>query len=136
MNPLSERTAIVDASLVIEAMVGDSKRQQARRLLAEYTLRAPAHIGLEVASALARLERSQELPSVDTNALIATWRGIPVETIGLELLMEDAWGLRSSLRIADAFYAAAAIRLKCPLLTADARLARAAIPGLAVLLIS
>ncbi|WP_027286580.1 hypothetical protein [Ruania albidiflava] len=51
------------------------------------------------------------------------------------VLLQDAWSRRAALRVSDAQYVALADRLGAPLLTCDARLARAPVGQVKVQLI-
>ncbi|UUT34560.1 PIN domain-containing protein [Microbacterium elymi] len=51
------------------------------------------------------------------------------------MITAEAWALRASLRISDAFYVAAARLLDADLLTSDARLSNAPVLGVTVVLL-
>jgi len=121
--------AVVDASVVVELLVhGERTKLVEERLAAEeFTLWAPQLLDAEVGQALRRYVRSGGLdPDVAGNRL---WRldKLPVERIEHELLIHVAWALRDCVSFYDALYVALAQMLDEPLLTLDARLARAGI---------
>jgi len=129
---LSDEPAVLDASVAVDALLGGARGKRARSAIDRHLLVAPAHIDLEVASALARLQRAGTLTSHQTARLLPKWQALPADRIPLSILFDTAWALRGSLRISYAFYAAAALRCDCPLLTSDSRLARAGVKGLQI----
>lgn len=79
---------------------------------------------LEVVSALARHHRA----GLSANSVAAAVEGfdrLPLIRHASAELIADAWSLRESLRVADAFYVALARELQVSLITSDARLGRA-----------
>ena len=60
---------------------------------------------------------------------------LPVEWVPLQALTQQIWDLRSSITPYDASHVAVARLAGCPLITADARLARAVPHGTAVILV-
>jgi predicted nucleic acid-binding protein len=88
---------VVDASVLTDALTDDGEVGDASRaaLQRDPHWAAPAHLALEID---------------------------PVDPV---VLLPRIWQLRSNLTVYDAAYVAAAEALGCPLLTGDARLARA-----------
>ena len=76
---------------------------------------------MSVAGGQARVDALNRLPL----------RGIPHRP-----LTARAWDLRDRVRVADAYYVACAEWARASLLTTDARLGRAALPGLTVTVVS
>ena len=118
---------VVDASVLTDALtddgaVGDANRAALQR---DPHWAAPVHLALEVASAIRggllggkiMLERAADAVDVLGRLEID-----PVDPV---VLLPRIWQLRSNLTVYDAAYVAAAEALGCPLLTGDARLARA-----------
>lgn len=115
---------VVDASAVLDALLNDGA---ARRTLAVEDLHAPHLIDPEVASGLRRRVGAGQLtPALGSGALDA-WRRLGVTRYPAIGLLDRVWALRENVSSYDACYIALAELLDCPLLTADARLARA--PG-------
>ena len=130
-------TLVVDASALVDLAVGGSHAPALERhLAASRRLLAPDLVGLEVVSALWRLVRSGEMRLGEAEEARTALRRSAVRRLPLEPVEDEAWSLRDRLRLSDAFYAAWATRLRLPLLTTDGRFARAAVPGLEVLLVS
>ena len=122
---------VVDASAVVDVLLaGELGRRVAGHL--NDSLVAPDLVYVEVSSAFARLVRAG---SVDKSAAADAMRQLarlPVAPIGNSLLLSGAWRLRDRVRMSDAFYVACAIAFRAPLLTTDARLGAAALPGVTV----
>ena len=128
--PIGAEDVVADASAVVLSITG--KREQDEQLAARLTAavcHAPHLLDAEVGNALRRHVLAEDI-SADTAAM-----GIR----GLATLIDEryphhgalamaVWALRGAITYYDALYVALAARLDVPLLTADARLARA--PGL------
>lgn len=127
---------VVDASAAVDVLVPGLRRASARRHLRGSDLIAPHLVDTEVLSALARLEHAAAVTTAEANAAIADWRRLPCERVSVEPLIEQVWRLRAAIRVADAHYVGLALATSSTLLTSDARLARAGVPGLAVLLVA
>jgi predicted nucleic acid-binding protein len=121
---------VVDASAVVDSLIPGARRRNARAALgAGDGLLAPAIIDAEVLSALARLERADVITTAEADFAAAALGDLPVERIELSGLLGAAWSLRRSVRLTDALYVSLAVRLACPLLTSDLKLAKAPIRG-------
>ncbi len=120
--------AVVDASVVVNALLPRPARAAALRSLDGRELWAPGILDAEVLSALARLERAGSITEEESQIAVEHLASMPVRRVPAEAVAARAWQLRSALRISDAFYVAVAEALDAELITADARLARA--PGL------
>lgn len=120
---------VLDASVATTALVEVTpEARQLRQHLAEVVTHAPHLIDAEVGSSLRRRTAAGLIaPDVAAAALKAL--GLLVaERYPHGPLATAAWALRHNFSYYDALYVALAARLGHPLLTADARLARA--PGL------
>jgi predicted nucleic acid-binding protein len=93
---------------------------------------APDHLNGETLSALRRLE-FRGLAENRAAQAVADLERLPVERVATLDLLQDAWMLRKNVTSFDACYVVLARRLRCPLLTADKRLAQA--PNLGIPLI-
>lgn len=127
--------AVVDASVWVDALVDAPRRDAALRILADVEAWAPSLVDVEVMSALARLERARSLTGPEADDALAEWLDAPLDRVESEMLLADAWPLRHALRTTDALYVALARVLDCSLVTSDARLARAPLDGLTVVLV-
>lgn len=118
---------VLDASVVVELLVDGkhAKLVEERIAAEEYKLWAPQLLDAEIGQTLRRYVRLGALDAdVAGNRL---WRAdkLPVERVEHEFLVHVAWSLRDSISFYDALYVALALMLEEPLLTLDARLARA-----------
>jgi len=116
---------VVDASAIVAAIADRSVPNLVQELQTERYLHAPYLIDMEVTQSLRRMARSGRL-TVDrasdarvdyVNLRIRRYRHVP--------LLERVWELRNTLTAYDAAYVALAEILGAPLVTCDARLARA-----------
>ena len=88
-------------------------------------MHAPAHVDVEVMSALARLSRAGRLTDDQAKAALDRFRDAPITRHELPELVAGAWGRIDRLRVADALYVELADSLGTRVFTSDARMARA-----------
>jgi predicted nucleic acid-binding protein len=122
---------VVDASIAVEIVLQTQRgRDLARRLLIEEPreLHAPHLLRVEAVQTLRRLRGEGKLDQARSEQAIADLFALDVERHAHELLLPRAWELRDNLTIYDGVYVALAELLAVPLLTCDARIARA--PGI------
>ena len=122
---------VVDASVLVDLVIAGASASASAAALAGGRLHAPAHVDLEVTSALARLHRAGVLSRAAAGRALATFARTPLERHDLPPLVAGAWRRTASLRVADAFYVELAHQLGARVLTVDARLTR--VSNLAVL---
>lgn len=117
---------VVDASCLFE-VVADTPRagEIAARLAADADQMAPQVIDVEVLGVIRAHYLRGHLDGTAAGQAVADLRDWPGERIGNRWLLDRAWELRDSVRGWDAFYIAVAEAFEAPLLTLDARLARA-----------
>lgn len=126
--------AVVDASVFAAFYTADDPRHAlvAERLSIGDTLFAPAHVDVEIVSALRGMARGNPgLDRVAPDALVHL-AGFPIRRMPLPPLLNRAWELRHHLTVYDAVYVALAERLNAVLVTCDARLVNASEPHCAV----
>jgi predicted nucleic acid-binding protein len=99
----------------------------AAKLAAGNALYAPAHLDVEVASALRGMAKSNAPLRAAVPAALRHLAALPVRRMPLTGLLSRMWELRASLTAYDAAYVALAEQLKCALLTCDAELV--GVPG-------
>ena len=86
---------------------------------------APHLLDVEVLQVLRRLARDGDLAADAGSVLADDLAALAVARHPHHRLLPRAWALRDSLTAYDAMYVALAEALDCPLVTCDARLARA-----------
>ena len=120
---------VVDASVVVEAVGGSSRRSFAtvRRIGQEAAI-APHLLDLEAASALRSMLRRGEIPEPVARGALGELAALPIMRVAHGPLLERCWELRDNLTIYDAAYVALAETTGATLLTSDRRLAGA--PGI------
>lgn len=122
---------VVDASAIVDLL---APSQAARRdfmltQLPEPALPwlAPDVLPFEVFAAIRRYVLRQTLSGEAGARALRRLRTLPIELVPTPSLLGSAWELRDRFAAADSLYATLALRLREPLLTGDARLARAAV---------
>ncbi|MGH2704612.1 MAG: type II toxin-antitoxin system VapC family toxin [Actinomycetota bacterium] len=117
---------ILDASAMVDLLVGSDLAKAVVRRLRGHELHAPAHFDAEVLSALGRLHRGGHLSARQATARIGRLAAAPIERHLLSLLLAGAWARRHNLRLVDALYVELAQRLDAPIVTTDSGMAGAA----------
>ncbi|NLF03397.1 MAG: type II toxin-antitoxin system VapC family toxin [Actinomycetales bacterium] len=123
---------VVDASVVVAFLIDPSRRNaiRARFLEGGDDLHAPAHLDLEVLSALRRLVLAGRLPDSRASAAARDLTDLPLVRHPIEPLVDTVWALRGDITPYDAAYVALAAALDTPLFTLDSALVHT--PGLPV----
>lgn len=118
---------VVDASVLIVALGDDgSDGARARAALSGETLAAPALVDVEVLSGWRRQVAAGSMEPARATAALSDLIAVPLRRMPHRLLLQRSWELRHTVTAYDAAYVALAEALDIPLLTADARLSRAA----------
>ncbi|HEV8239245.1 MAG TPA: type II toxin-antitoxin system VapC family toxin [Thermoanaerobaculia bacterium] len=120
---MNSRRAVVDASAMVDLLIGSPLGDAVRGRLEDHELHAPAHFDAEVLSALGRLQRAGKLSVADVASRLAQVAGAPIRRHELASLLDGAWQLRQAIRLLDGLYVTLAARLEAPLITTDAALA-------------
>jgi predicted nucleic acid-binding protein len=116
---------VVDASVFVDLATGRRGWRAIAERLIGVAMHAPAHVDVEVMSALARLARAGTLTDQQAQAALDRFRDAPISRHELPQLVVGAWARVDRLRVADALYIELAAMLGIRVLTSDARLARA-----------
>jgi hypothetical protein len=124
---------VLDASVAVKWFVPEERRPEARAILAGgEELVAPEIIVAEVGTGLSRKARLGDIPAAAARGALIDWlavvgSGAVVLTPIVELL-EEAYEISIALdhQLPDCLYLALARQSECPLVTADAQLARKA----------
>ncbi len=119
--------AVVDASVLVAFYAADDPRRGAvaARLALGDALFAPAHLDAEIVSALRGLSRPSPALQRAVPGALRHLAGFPIRRMPLAPLLQRIWELRDNLSAYDAAYVALAERLAGPVITCDAKLARA-----------
>jgi predicted nucleic acid-binding protein len=116
---------VVDASAIVEALLGTELGIEVRERMHDHQLHAPAHLDAEVLSALGRIHRTGNLQQTTVTTALKELAGAPIRRYPLADLLAGAWKRRDNQRLVDALYSELAALLDAvALLTTDARLAR------------
>lgn len=116
---------VLDASAVVEALLGTVIGVRVRERMRGCRLHAPAHLDAEVLSALGRMRRAGELGQATVATSLEELAAAPIRRHPLGALLAGAWARRDRHSLVDALYVELAGTLApAPLLTTDARLAR------------
>ncbi len=118
---------VIDASAVLELLLlTPAGFQAAARVFGpDETLHAPELLDLEVTQVLRRYERSGELSPERAEQALEDLADLRIERYPHAPLLPRVWELRANLTAYDAAYVALAEVIPAPVLTCDARLARA-----------
>lgn len=118
---------VVDASVLTHALVFDGERGASARfeLASDEHWAAPEHWKIEVFSSVRGLLLGGKVGESRARQAIETLSTITVAPVSINDLLGRMWELRGNVTAYAAAYVAAAELHDAPLLTADARLARA-----------
>lgn len=117
----------VDASALTLALAFDDEGRAAREQLAgDPRWVAPEHWKIEVVSAIRGLALGGRIAEVEAQAVVRRLPKLTVNTVPLDPLLPLVWDMRATVTAYDAAYVAVARTQRCPLVTADRRLARVA----------
>jgi predicted nucleic acid-binding protein len=122
---------VIDASALTELLLGRRAADKIAGHLAahDYQMHAPHLLDIEVASALRRVVTLKVASADRASGALEDLLDLPIERHRHDVLLPRVWQLRKNFSAHDAAYVALAEALSdegVPLLTADARLARAA----------
>jgi predicted nucleic acid-binding protein len=118
---------VVDASVLATALGDDgADGDTARGRLRGQDIAAPELVDLEVASVLRRQLSVGRLDARRARLALDDLLELPIGRAPHRPLLRRCWELRDNLSVYDAAYVALAEALDVPLVTADARLAKAA----------
>jgi predicted nucleic acid-binding protein len=120
-------SVVVDASVVIEMVTAAASKALFDRVGLATELHAPEVIDLEVMHGVRRLIRAGEISEMQALDAMNVYRETPITLHGHRQHLPRIWHLHHNITAYDASYIALAEVLGVPLLTLDAKLARA--PG-------
>ena len=117
---------VLDASAMVDLLIGAPPVLAIRLRLQGGQLHAPAHFDAEVLSALGRLSRADLIPATVVPALLSRVENARIQRHPVGPLLTGAWDRRGDLRLVDALYVELAERLDAPIISTDDRLVAAA----------
>ncbi len=132
MTSSSVERIVIDASAVVELLLGGRRARAVRQVIGVVNPAAPDLLNAEVISAFRRFEATGVIEARRAGEAILRLADAPIERLTTQHLSLDVWRLRHNLTSYDATYVALAAALDCPLLTADGGMARAPNIGVAV----
>ena len=112
----------VDASALVDLLLGNELGQAVQHRIRGHALHAPAHLDAEVLSALGRLQRAERLPAAFVSDMLEQLGAAPIRRHSLPGLLLGAWARRHELRLVDALYVELAESQGVSLVTTDRRL--------------
>jgi predicted nucleic acid-binding protein len=116
---------VIDASVVVELLLGTATGRGVAPRIAADRLVAPELLDLEVLSAQQRHVAAGRLSERRAGEAVDDLAAAPIRRYRHRVLVGRVWALRATVSPYDALYVALAEALAAPLLTCDARLARA-----------
>lgn len=118
---------VIDASALTAFYAADDPRRDAvvARLAAGDALFAPAHVDVEVVSALRGMAQQNPVLRDAVPAALQHLAGFPIRRMPLAPMLPRMWELRNNTTSYDAAYVALAERLEGPVITCDGKLAAA-----------
>ena len=119
--------AVIDASALGNVLLDAANQPLVVGILRaeDWAIMIPHLCDVEVASGLRSMIARGELDERGAQEALELYRGLPLERIGHESLLDRILGLRANFTAYDATYVALAEAMGAPLHTADLRLARA-----------
>lgn len=123
---------VVDASAVLEVLVGEPNEALVLRLARADALHAPHLLDTAVLHVLRRLEHRGELDPTQVESARLRFDKLAVDRYPHRPFSDRVWALRPALTAYDATYVALAEALGATLVTADHRLAAASGTGVTI----
>lgn len=129
---------VLDASAVVELLLGGDRAEVVLPWFeaGEGDIHVPGLLDVEVTQAFRRLVADGRMGAERGAAAVEILQDLPLTRHPEKPLLPRLWALRDTLTGYDATYVALAEALDCPLVTFDARLAKAPGPRIRVNLLS
>ena len=121
-------SAVVDASVLVAALVAQPDGPWARASMSQDALAAPELALAEATNILRRMELSGAVSRYEATAAHRDLLRLKIERYPFAPFAGRVWELRANLTVYDAWYVALAETLDWPLLTLDRRISRASGP--------
>ncbi len=116
-------TVVVDSSALVHLLIDPSGVGEAiGERLRGAAIIAPAVLPFEVSNVLRRMRNSGALSETEAVLAFRGYSSLPVELWPFDIVSERVWQLGHNVSAYDAAFIALAELIRCPLITADARL--------------
>lgn len=122
---MTPAAVVIDASALVEVLLRTRRAPAILAALGASEMVAPDLITVEVLSTLRRLVHQTLVTQDRVDEAVADLIDAPLRRLPTLPLVDGIWRLRANLSMYDACYVALAEALNCPLISADAHLARA-----------
>jgi predicted nucleic acid-binding protein len=135
--PSAIAVIVIDASALLELLLQTDKAEQigATALAPDERLHAPHLLDVEVTQALRRLVQLKQVTASRATQVLEDYGQLAIERHVHLPFLERIWQLRDAVTAYDGMYVALAEALDAPLMTCDAKLARAQGHGATVVLV-
>lgn len=117
---------VIDTSVVIAVLTNEAERAALVELTRGAHLVAPASVHWEVGNAFAAMLKRRRITLAEIEQALDAYEKIPLRFLEVELTTALRIAAKHNLYAYDAYLIACANRQRCPLLTLDGGLARAA----------
>ncbi|MFD3702698.1 type II toxin-antitoxin system VapC family toxin [Nocardia sp. NPDC058658] len=120
---------VIDANVMVMALANPTSQGDSARsaMLADDNWIAPAHMPLEVLRTLRKAVLGKRLDSADADAAFGALSAMQIDYIDMSAgLLHAVWAMRNNVSAYDAAYLVVAAVHDAPVVTFDARLAKAA----------
>ena len=116
------RVIVLDASAAVELVLETSAGERVAGRLRGESIHAPAHLDVEVVSAIRRVVIRELISDRDGLVAVDEFRGLAIRRWTIPPFVDRSYELRATHTFADALYVALAEAIDVPLLTTDERL--------------
>ena len=118
--------AVVDSSVIVAALIdAGPDGRWAESVIAYGPLYCPEHVLAEASNVLRRLELQGKVSQFEANLAQRDLLLLRLETFPFRPFARRVWEMRRNVTAYDAWYAAVAEAIGCPLFTLDRKLSRA-----------
>lgn len=116
---------VLDASATVELLLGTPAGHGVLERVRGHPLHAPHLLSVEVTQAIRGLVARRDVSELEARRCIDDLRELPLRRWRHEPLLDRVWEMRGGVTAYDGVYVALAEALGAPVVTTDARLARA-----------
>ena len=118
--------AVVDSSVIVAALIDTGPDGRwAESVIAVAPLYCPEHVLAEASNVLRRLELQGKVSQFEANLAQRDLLRLRLDLFPFRPFAQRVWAMRRNVTAYDAWYAAVAEAVDCPLFTLDRKLSRA-----------